>query len=431
MERLKDGAGMSRRAVVLSTAGAAMGMFARPAAHAARRREPGCARLLGMNIGAKNYHEPAYVEALSRLDVAILAFHPGWRGDRDGSVIARAVQQMKAANPSMMVGQYTILNESPDDPVKASASRDRIEKLDREDWWLKRADGAKVAWTRQYSAFDTNFTEWARADENGDRYPQWLARRDHRLYFGPVPAFDLWYFDNVMVRSRVPKADWRRRGEDLSNRDPEVEAAFRRGMAQHWAAARRLRPDIVLMGNTDNDLSTPEYRGKLQGAFLEGLMGKSWSLERTSGWSKMMDRYLDVHANLLAPRIVGFNVAGDPANHAQFRYAFCSCLMGDGHFSFTDERAVYSSVAWFDEYDVPLGAAVDPVQRQPWMGSVYRRRYEKAMALVNPGPEPQTLKLESGWRRFAGRQAGEVNSGTPATTLTLPPRDGILLVKHV
>ena len=41
-------------------------------------------RIMGMNIGAKNYDDPKYLDALSRPDVLILGFHalghPGWRG---------------------------------------------------------------------------------------------------------------------------------------------------------------------------------------------------------------------------------------------------------------------------------------------------------------------------------------------------------------
>ena len=44
-------------------------------------RPPGAARLLGMNIGAKNYDDTAYQTQLARLDVVILGFYPGWRGD--------------------------------------------------------------------------------------------------------------------------------------------------------------------------------------------------------------------------------------------------------------------------------------------------------------------------------------------------------------
>ena len=48
----------------------------------------------------------------------ILGFYPGWKGDTDGSVIRRAVQSMKALNPALKVGQYTILNEAVDSPSR-------------------------------------------------------------------------------------------------------------------------------------------------------------------------------------------------------------------------------------------------------------------------------------------------------------------------
>lgn len=234
---------------------------------------------------------------------------------------------------------------------------------------------------------------------------------------------------NSGTGSRVSKADWKRQGRDVSSRDPEIEAAYRRGQAAHWQAIRKLRPDALLMGNADSDLSLPEYRNQLDGVFLEGLMGKSWSLERTAGWAAMMKRYLGVKANLRPPAIVGFNVAGEPGDYRLMRYALGSCLLGDGYFSYTDDRAGYSSVPWFDEYDVRLGKALDPPQTDAWSNGVYRRRYERAMVLVNPDATPRTVAPGPGWRRFKGQQAPAVNSGEAADEVTLAPRDAIVLVK--
>src|SRR5687767_7963764 len=58
---------------------AAMVLGAQAAPQGAREGHP---KLMGMNIGAKNYDNPKYNADLSRLDIAILGFHPGWRGDR-------------------------------------------------------------------------------------------------------------------------------------------------------------------------------------------------------------------------------------------------------------------------------------------------------------------------------------------------------------
>jgi hypothetical protein len=390
-------------------------------------RPAGAAPLLGMNIGAKHYDDPQYQSALARLDVAILGFYPGWRGDTDGSIIRKAVLAMKAINPRMMVGQYTMLNESIDDPAK-TANDDVIVKLDEMDWWLRDAvTGAKKQWSTLYSAYDINFTEWSLPDGNGERYPQWLARRNFERYFRPIPELDVWYFDGVMKYSRIGQANWRLDGENVSSQEPEVAGAYRRGHLAHWAASSSLAPTRLLIGNTDNDLAYPEYKGQLPAAFLEAMMGKSWSIEQR-GWLTMMERYFNVAANLRAPALVGFNVNGAVSDYRFFRYAFASCRLGNAHFSYTDSALEYSSVPWFDEYEVAFGVAKDPPSLLPWSNGVYRRRFEKAMVLVNPNSDARTVTLPAGWRRLLAYQDPQVNSGASVRTLTLPPKDGIVLV---
>lgn len=394
----------------------------------AARLGDGYPKLMGMNIGAKNYDSPAYLDQLARVDVVILGFYPGWKGDRDGALIRATVAQLERRNPAIQVGQYTILNETPGDRAR-SADKDKIDKLDAEDWWLRKADGSKTQWTRDYGAFDINSTHWTRADRNGDRYPQWLARRNARMYFDRVPEFDIWYFDCVMRHSRVAAANWRLDGRDVSSKDAEVQVAYRRALADHWQAARRAKPGLLLMGNADNDLSLPEYRQQLNAVFLEGLMGKSWSMETWAGWRRAFEHYRTAQSNLLPPAMAGFNVFGRPDDFAFFRYSFATCLLGDGHYCFTDEKAGFSSVPWFDEYDVRIGKAVEAIPSAPWNSGVWRRTYEHAMALVNPDTSPRAITVERGWKRFAGRQAATINNGTPVRELTLPPRDGLLLIR--
>ena len=62
-----------------------------------------------------------------------------------------------------------------------------------------------------------------------------------------------------------------------------------------------------------------------------------------------MARYRAVLANTRPPRIVGFNVSGTADDYRFFRYAFTSCSLDDGYFSFTDRTRVLQR-AWFDEY---------------------------------------------------------------------------------
>jgi hypothetical protein len=345
-------------------------------------------------------------------------------------VIRPTVQALKALNPKLKVGQYTILNESSADPAN-TANADVLAKLDATNWWLRDAiSGAKTQWTTSYGTYDINQTDWVAPDANGDRWPQWIARRNHAKFFGPVPEFDIWYFDNVMLNSRVATANWKLDGLNWSSKDANVASAYRHGHVAEWQMAATLAPNVVQMGNVDSDLSSTEYRGQLGAAFLEAMMGKSYSIETWGGFGAMLKRYFDTAANLKPPAIVGFNVHGSPSDYRFFRYAFTSCLLGNGHFSFTDAAIGYSSVPWFDEYEVAFGAALDAPTLSAWSNGVYRRRYQNALVLVNPQVEPRTVTLEPGWRRLLASQDAATNNGQAVNTLTLPAKDGLVLVRQ-
>jgi Hypothetical glycosyl hydrolase family 15 len=387
-------------------------------------------RIMSMNIGAKNYDDVEYLDALSRPDVVILGFYPGWRGKDGKASMETVVQAIKHRNPEILIGQYTILSETQDSKDQTSADTDRGKKLDREGWWLLNSKGKRVQWTDKYNAFEANITHWTKPDENGLRYPEWVAHRDYGIYFRAIPGFGIWYFDNALSKPAVKTADWNRNGRDEASNDPEIIRAHRAGHLAEWREAQGLRPDMFLMGNSD-DLSSPEFSGKLHGAFLEALIGTSWSTERWQGWDKMMLRYHSAIMHTIQPHIVGFNVWGKSDDYQQMRYGLASCLMNDGYFSYTDPKAGYSSVPWFDEFNVTLGKPIDPSQTEQWEQGVYRRRFEYGLVLVNPGWLPKTVTIEAGYRRIKGTQAAVVNDGTAVSSITLQGKDGIVLVKAV
>lgn len=385
-------------------------------------------RLMGMNIGAKNYHDQRYQEMLSRLDVVILGFYPGWGPHHEVSV-RDTVQAIKRRNPRALIGQYTILGETYADLNKFPSSKDIYFKLHREGWWLRNATGQMVQWTDQYNTWMINFTEWTKLDGQGRRYPQWLAERNYRMYFESVPELDIWYVDGVNYRPPAI-ADWNLDGSDDDKGNLNIQSAFRRGHRAHWDAVRDHAPTRLLMGNTDNDLSYPEYVSRLDGAFLEGLMGLKWSIETWGGWQKAMERYEMATRNTAPPHLVGFNVWGDPKDYRFFRYAYASCLMGDGYFSFTDKNKEYSSVPWFDEYSIDLGKAIDPPQKYAWYMGIYKRAFEKGVVLVNPTVREVDIDLGESLYLIAGEQDSQVNNGRRVSRLVLPSKDGIILSRY-
>jgi len=384
-------------------------------------------RLLGMNIGKKIYDDPQYQAALAKLDVVILGFTQGWNPRHVADPMGDVLRALKRLNPRLKIGQYTILNESYAN-TRSTANREVVETIDRNHWWLRNAAGQKVQWTTRYHAWEVNFSAWAPPDAGGRRYPEWRAQHDNAVFFQPHPELDIWYVDNVMQYSRV-KADWDLDGHDDNPREPRYATAFREGQAREWAAIRALQPQLTIMGNTDSDLSYPEYRKKLDAAFLEGWMGKSWSIEKRRGWSAAMAHYRAARANLPDGAILGVNVAGRRDDYPFFRYAYASCLLDDGYFSFADDAAGYSSVVWFDEYDVKLGAVLSAPPMQPWQGQVWRRDFAHGVVLVNPTTEAAAVTLEPGLAHFRGKQASDINDGAGVRTLTLAPRDGVVLVR--
>ncbi|MFC4597343.1 putative glycoside hydrolase [Cohnella hongkongensis] len=393
----------------------------------------------GMNIGGPhNFDDPGYQADLAKLDMVVLGFYESWVGD-NGETKRDIVNNIKAMNPDILIGQYTIPNETVTDPADIS-KKDKYDKLSTEmgpngigDWWAR--DNAGNQLSSYPGAALVNLTDFVTPDHVGDRYPEWLAKRYNAIYFDPIPEFDFWYSDNAHYKPRVD-ADWDRDGVNDSQDDPAVRSYYRNGMARYWEQIRELQPNLPIIVNADGHgvngegyLREVEYKNKLEGAYFEMAMGQDWSEETWAPWETMMDSYRNLIDNTTDPHLVMFNVSGGATDYAFMRYALGSALMENGYFSYSIDGE-YHGVAWFDEFDVNLGKAEDGPQRTPWSNGVYMRRFENGMALVNPkGNGTQTVNIPAGYARLSGTQDPTVNNGQPASTVTLAERDGIILVK--
>src|SRR5947208_3287852 len=229
-------------------------------------------RLLGMNNGAKNYESATYQAAMAKLDVVILGFYRGWRnGYATTSTLAmrKVVQALKAINPKILVGQYTLLNQALDDP-NDTASLDIQIQLDAADWWLLNAAKRKVQYTREFGpTWEVNVSTWAPQDAKGERWPEWILERNYNVFFRDIPEFDIVFLDNV-VNPRVT-ADWNRDGKDEPQNSPAVLAANYAGHVAEWNRLRQLLPKALLIGNADNDLGNPEWKGQPAAAWSQGV----------------------------------------------------------------------------------------------------------------------------------------------------------------
>jgi hypothetical protein len=73
---------------------------------------------------------------------------------------------------------------------------------------------------------------------------------------------------------------------------------------------------------------------------------------------------------------------------------------------------------WLDDIRLQVGA------RQVW-----RRDYTRGTVLVNPTSETKTIHLGGVYRKIAGSQAPEINNGSRVSVVTLPPFDGLILLR--
>ena len=72
---------------------------------------------------------------------------------------------------------------------------------------------------------------------------------------------------------------------------------------------------------------------------------------------------------------------------------------------------------------------IDGVSLQQGDANVWRRDFTGGVALLNATNTAQTVELGPGYRHILGTQDPTVNNGAPATSVTLGPRDAVLLIK--
>lgn len=405
-------------------------------------------RLGGIQIGANpypnSYSNTDYQRELARLDLVLLG-----GGARQMTGIASAIKKI---SPDTLMAKYTnIAAIFPNTAygktlAEKLASEPGPNSSNAHDWYLRDWDGNIVsgATTGMQRA---NITEWVRPDANGQRWPAFRAQFDYD-YWLEDPVWDVWYSDVV---SWQPKFQNRGFIGDFSggqvDDQTEIGAAWRRGHQQHWKAIRELRPDIMIMGNvnwylyqdTHDRWDLTEFDRQIEGGLLELVMRPDSGVEKTKGWHKLYDYYRWTMSYLVDPKLVIFNVAGDPNDYQWFRYTFATSLMGDAFFDYSPQtKYQFGTVEWFDEFDRAgedttswMGRATEDMPAAAWKNGVWRRDFQNAVVLVNPrGNGSRTVRVEPGLRRLKGKQAPVVNSGEVAASITLADGDGIVLVKE-
>ena len=336
---------------------------------------------------------------------------------------------IKSRNPNTKIAQFIPFNHIRNNAPSGDYHSGLAQELNARDWWLHYASNSMVTWTSG-ATYAVNMTSWAPPNAAGQRYPQFKAQYDYQGYFSGTTGIDYAFSADTWARPRVD-ADWRRNKTTQLRTDSTIGSATRAGYAAYWSGLRSRQAGIKIMAGLDNsnDLSAYEFKGKADGAYLDGMIGKSWSLEAQQGWAAMMSRYRAVSNNTTGDRAVVFHVYGtSPTDYKTMRYGVASALMDRGYFAYIPSTG--STVpAWYDEYSAPLGAAIDAPPSAAASNGIYMRRFENGLVLVNPRSVSASINVGSGYKRLSGTQDPSVNNGQTQSTVTLPARSGLIMVK--
>jgi hypothetical protein len=385
-------------------------------------------------IGNQGYEKSAIQSQVAHGDIAIINTWPGWSSGTGG--IEPAIKSIKAINPNILVFEYIkdmeVDGTKGTNPVYSAL----FDKLGAMNWYLYPTGGSGTPVPSTWAGSTTiNNTIFTPRDSNGDNWLSWFAKWVAATYSTPSPSFDGFYCDGVFLKPRV-NGDWQRNGVDVSDNSSQAAQWQQQGYVSFIGNLRSAKPGQFELGNI-SDFVQPnavltQYQGMLDGGFMEGMIGYSWSIETWGGWQTMMNGYRNAMAALSGPQLGIFAQVGNPTDYQSFRYGFASALMGDAYYTF-NSSAAYGDFPWFDEYNYQhkFGAAVSSQPTTAWQHGVYRRDFENGIALVNPkGNGPQTVTLEANYTRITGTQASSINSGQTVRTLTLQDRDGIILLRN-
>ncbi|MGH7995576.1 MAG: Ig-like domain-containing protein [Opitutaceae bacterium] len=422
--------------------------------------------------GSQPWDQAAYQQILARADFALLALYPGWHGGG----AATALQQVKALNPTLIVGNYTNIMEQA--PSGSSEQPTIVAKLNSEagptvtggtptpdDWWARNPSAQN---TSEYSGtYMTNITYFVKPDAGGFRFPQWAAQWYTTNLFAPIPEFDFIYEDNFVDATPEYPIDG---GFPDYNRDGIADdwstdlgslgnLGYRRGLATYMMKMAQYNPGYLTMGNVGaelnnggNPLGTAEYQGLLNSALYESAAGMDWSDESQTGWYAMQQGYQQLMDGTRFPNLVAimFKTNSDgtplyapkygpafPGGYAFTRYCIASALLENGYIDTCSDYTA-DGTCWFDEFNLYLGQPTEPPVRTPLSNGAFMRHFQNGLAIVNPRQNADrsnrtsavTIDLTGqGYRHFQGVQDPTTNDGSAVTTVTVAPGDGIILVK--
>lgn len=359
----------------------------------------------------------AEAEELSQWDIVILGVETSYTSPNAFTI-------MRENNPDIIILSYVASEEVQVKHLSNTDRRDPLYQLfnrlnSRGHWFLKDADGNYLNFYPGSRMINVT-TRWKKA------LPDFVTKKVLKKY---PKKWDGVFYDNCFN-----DVAWVDDNIDV-NRDGEADfwktadAQWKDGMRSIMKRTRKKNPNSIIVCNSNGDYYT----------YINGRMIEAFPSEFDGGWPGAMQQYFDVLDEGREPRAVIVNTVAnstDASNYQLMRYNLTSTLLGNGFASFDQSIDAHASLWWYDEYSVSLGnplstafnTATNAGPDDTVEAGVWRRNFQDGIVLLNSGSSDATVVLEDGFEKILGTQDTEVNNGRVTGKVTIPARDGIVLL---
>lgn len=350
-------------------------------------------------------------EMLSQWDVVVLDMDQTYQfPDR--------VKQIRQLNPNIKLLAYISAGEIADARFKSGAgspSRALVDQIP-ESWLLGRPGVSRVSWWP--GAWLMNASDQAPL-VNGKRWNTFLGPfiRDEMMTKG------VW--DGVFLDAGYSEVTSKfGAGLDV-NRDGKADSAktvddsYARGMRILVRNVKEaLGPTKIVVVNSSID-----FANEANGVLFENFP--------RFGFSVPFDQMRQVIPKNLTPKMTAVNT--NTENKERFndyrlmRYGLAASLVAGAYYSFDAGDANHHRVWWYNEYDAAIGT---PSKAAEAKQGIWVREYSGGYVAVNPTKKAVTITLPGSYERINGNQDKAINNGQVVRSVTVPPEDGVVLLKR-
>lgn len=330
-----------------------------------------------------------------------------------------SIKRIREKNPKAVILAYITASELRTDLGNlgsAAPLRNLLASRIAQEWYLKNAHGDRRSFWP--GTVILNVTETA-PYSNGQQWSDVLVS----FVKDEVMASGLW--DGIFYDNAWENISFFANGSvDLDNDgvDEPMQKAdelWRAGLKSLYKKTRAAMPEAYVFANDG-----PLYSSDVDGMILENFPKDPW---------RAMVKKLDKIRAESRRGIAILNALASPNNaptdYTAMRYGLTTALSSDSFYSFDSATDPHVQRWWYDEYQAFLGTPRGRVQTLP--SGLVRRDFDQGIVLVNPSGIIKHARFVEEFEKLIGLQDKSVNDGSIISSVSIPPTDGLVLLRRV